>query len=494
MRPDPVADAPGLTSAGRRGPSIFVKQVALYLVLILLVGGVTSQLFFTTARAHLEEEVGGKLETVARIATRHTPLERLELIRVGDDQSRMVLRLRQRLEEIQEATAVLNLYVFRPDLTCLLDLDSSVVIGTAYTLPHYTERLRATIAGGASAHTLGYETPSGDLRMSAFAPVVDSTGAVAAIVGVDAGAAELVIVERMRQRLYWITGACAAAALLAALGFARSIAGPVRHIADVARRLGQGDYAARASVRTRDEVEVLAVAVNRMAKQVRERDAALKEIAASVAHEIRNPLNSIKLLLTLLADDIAAGRTEGLQESLATLEYEIGKLNRFTDEFLTYSRPASRIRDPIDVDALAAGIVDMAAAEAREHAVEMRVESGRSSPAVSGDRQRLEQAMLNLVINAIQAAGRGGRVTVRAVAADDGVDLVVQDSGPGVPEEHLERLFEPFFTTKTDGTGLGLANAGKIAREHGGHIRADNTAAGARFTLHLPAAHGAGGA
>ncbi len=144
--------------------------------------------------------------------------------------------------------------------------------------------------------------------MSAFAPVTNSTRALTAIVGIDAGSAELEILERMRSRLYWIAAGCAALTLVAALIFARSITRPIRHIANIAERLGSGDYSARADVHTRDEVEVLATAVNHMAEQVRERDAALKEMAASVAHEVRNPLNSIKLLLALLAEDIAANR------------------------------------------------------------------------------------------------------------------------------------------------------------------------------------------
>ena len=109
-------------------------------------------------------------------------------------------------------------------------------------------------------------------------------------------------------------------------------------------------------------------------------------------------------------------------------------------------------------------------------------------PSIEGDRQRLEQALLNLVINAIQASGTGGQVTVRVISTSTGmVAVVVDDSGPGVAAEHRGRLFEPFFTTRTDGTGLGLANADKIAREHGGQIRLDeDSGQGARFVLELP--------
>ena len=404
------------------------------------------QLFFATARSRLEDEVGGKLESVARIAACDAPLERLDLIRAGADRSRMVLRLKQDLGKIREATGLLNLYVFRPDWTSLLDLDSTVAIGTVYDLPQLDQHDIARLGGLPSLHTLGYVTPAGTIQMSAYAAVTDSAGTLAAIVGVDAGSAELEILERMRTRLYWIAAGCAGLAFVAALLFARSITRPGRHIAEVAERLGAGDYTARADVRTRDEVEVLASAVNRMAEEVRQRDAALKEMAASVPHEIRNPLNSIKLLLALLAEDIAAGREESSLETLQTREYEIGKLTRFTQEFLTWSRPASTLRESIDPAALIRGGVDLATVEARERGVELSVEEVTSLPPISGDRHWLEQALLNLVINAIQASPDGGQVLVGStVSAPGEVGIVVQDSGPGVPAEHRARLFEPFF-------------------------------------------------
>lgn len=470
----------------RRGPSIFARQVALYLILILLVVGVVGQLFLSTARDYLEAEVGGKLEYFARIAARDAPLERLDLIRVGAEQSRMVLRLKQDLEKIREETGLLNIYVFRPDYSSLLDLDPAVPIGTTYELPQLGTADISGLGQQPSMHTLAYATPAGSMGMSAYAGIVDSTGTLAAIVGVDAGDV-LEILHRLRQRLYWIAAGCASLAFFAALIFARSITRPVRHIADVAERLGGGDYSARADVHTRDEVEVLADAVNRMAEQVRERDDALKEMAASVAHEVRNPLNSIKLLLALLAEDIASGREDARKETLQTLEYEISKLTRFTEEFLTWSRPASEVREALDPVDLVRGVVDLAGAEASERGVELTMAQDTGLPSVDGDRQRLEQALLNLVLNAIQASAAGGRVVIHSqAAAAGGVDIAVNDSGPGVAEQHRDRLFEPFFTTRSDGTGLGLANAGRIAAEHGGRIRLDDTDAGARFVLELP--------
>lgn len=470
----------------RRGPGIFARQVVLYLVLILLVAGLSGQLFFSTVRANLEGEVGDKLTSLARVASWDLDLERLRLIRPGADRSRMVLRLKLDLEKVREATDLLNVYVFRPDGTSLLDLDSTVTIGSVYTLPQLSDALRASLGRGASTYTIGAAATDGAIRMSAFAPLLDESGELAYIVGVDAGARELEILERTRSSLYWIIAGCAAVGLIAALIFARSITRPVRHIAAVAERLGAGDYSARATVSTRDEVEALSDAINRMAEQVRDRDTALKEMAASVAHEVRNPLNSIRLLLTLLAEDVAAGRTDATDETLRTLDYELTKLTRFTEEFLTWSRPASTVREPIDPADLVRSVVALSQPEASERGVKLSESVAPNLAPLAGDRQRLEQALLNLVLNAIQASGQDGQVTVRVEASSEAIDVLVVDSGPGVPTDVRQRLFEPFFTTRSDGTGLGLANAQRIAKDHGGRIELRDRAPGACFVLHLP--------
>jgi len=291
------------------GRSIFVKQVLLYVLIIALISGVIGFLFFTTARRHDEEEIGRKLQSVARISTRDTPFERLELIRLGHDQTRNVLNMKSKLEDIRQATGVDNIHVFRPDRSSLLDLDGRFRIGSTRRLPQFDAALTAVVTTGEPAHTKSYRNARDELIMSAYAPIMDLDGKLFAIVGVDGGAGELAIIEQMGRRLSWITVIAIGVACLLALFFARSITSPVREIARTAERLGRGDYQARVAIRSRDELGVLAESINRMAEAVRERDAALKEMAATVAHEIRNPLNSMKLLLSLLDEELKEGAT-----------------------------------------------------------------------------------------------------------------------------------------------------------------------------------------
>ena len=198
----------------------------------------------------------------------------------------------------------------------------------------------------------------------------------------------------------------------------------------------------------------------------------------------------MKLLLSLLDEELREGTAP--VSTLRTLEYEIGKLNRFTEEFLTYSRPVTLIRDRVAVSSLVSSVLDMAAAAAQEAKVELTYDAAEHDGEIElfVDRLRLEQTLLNIVLNAVEACDDGGEVTLRAVRLeeDEGLRLIVEDTGSGLEPDVLPQIFDPFFTTRADGTGLGLANARKIIEEHEGSIRAENRpVGGTRMIVHLPA-------
>jgi signal transduction histidine kinase len=219
--------------------------------------------------------------------------------------------------------------------------------------------------------------------------------------------------------------------------------------------------------------------------------ASLGSLAANLAHEIRNPLNSINLNLELLEEDLGGGDGEAAS-SLATTRRELGRLASLVTDFLVYARPTPPVREPVRVDRLVREVREFLHAEARTMGVHLRVATDVPGVTVLADEAQLRQVLLNLVLNAVQAVeglDPDRRVVELGGAGDHGsVVLSVRDRGPGIPPDDLERVRAAFYTRRRGGTGLGLAVAERFVTAHGGRIELENLAAGgfeARVVLPL---------
>lgn len=198
----------------------------------------------------------------------------------------------------------------------------------------------------------------------------------------------------------------------------------------------------------------------------------LGEMAAVLAHEIRNPLGSIRGTAEILRDDYRPGDPK--HEFIDIQIKETERLNRVVEDFLRMARPqAAELRTCVIREELET-IVTLTGNDARHRGVKMELKPPPADLAVMGDGEKLRQAFLNIVINAIQATPPEGRVTISAAASDGGCQIRFTDTGPGIDSATLARIFEPFFTTKPDGTGLGLAITRKIIEAHGGTLEVES--------------------
>ncbi|MEB5699282.1 two-component system sensor histidine kinase ZraS [Klebsiella aerogenes] len=213
---------------------------------------------------------------------------------------------------------------------------------------------------------------------------------------------------------------------------------------------------------------------------------ALGHLAAGVAHEIRNPLSSIKGLAKYFAERTPPGGEA--QELALVMAKEADRLNRVVSELLELVRPAHLNYQLVDINALIHHSLQLVSQDAQSRGIELQFTPRPELTAIKADPDRLNQVLLNLYLNAIQAIGRDGVIHVSASEADrQRVKIVVKDSGKGMSDEELQAIFTPYFTTKADGTGLGLAVVQNIIEQHGGTIRAESqSGAGAIFTLWLP--------
>ena len=218
-----------------------------------------------------------------------------------------------------------------------------------------------------------------------------------------------------------------------------------------------------------------------------ERLAAVGRLSSAIAHEIRNPIAAIvSALSTASGSGLAASEREEMFEIAAK---ESRRLERLTTDFLAYARPRSPQKAPSSLDDTLGYVADACRPRANERGVAVHAHSTGGLVAEI-DAGSVQQALVDLVMNAVEASSPEGRVDLRAGANGDGsVWIEVENAGPSIPPASVARIFEPFFTTKAQGTGLGLAIARNIARSHGGDlILSANEANRVCFTLSFPAA------
>jgi two-component system sensor histidine kinase HydH len=222
---------------------------------------------------------------------------------------------------------------------------------------------------------------------------------------------------------------------------------------------------------------------------IAEKLAAVGTLAAGLSHEIRNPLNAASLQLTLLERRIrrlVPEHSAQLLEPLDLVQHEISRLSQIVADFLQFARPREFTAVQVDLAAVVEAGLALLQAQLDEAGLRLeRVITDR--PQIDGDTGLLQQALINLVLNAIQATPRGGVVRVSLIDASDGIQLKIEDSGQGIPDEIRNRIFEPFFTTKDTGSGLGLPMVHSIVQQHSGAISVDDSdLGGASVTITLP--------
>ncbi len=216
--------------------------------------------------------------------------------------------------------------------------------------------------------------------------------------------------------------------------------------------------------------------------------AKLGELAGGLAHELKNPLSTIKLNLQLMQEDIA--EVPGLEPTRArvhTLRKEVDRLHHTLESFLRFAGRIELDRHPMAVNAIINDMIDFFGPQASASRVRLHASLTEKNPVGNLDVNLIKQSLLNILLNAVQAMPNGGDLIIRTDAHDNTILLDVADTGVGIAPEQLPRLFEAFHTTKKGGTGLGLATTRRIIEEHGGHISVQSEPGrGTNFRVELP--------
>ena len=245
------------------------------------------------------------------------------------------------------------------------------------------------------------------------------------------------------------------------------------------------------------ELDQLTSGIERVLSDLRQRElevlraeqlAAVGHLAASVAHEIRNPLTAIKMLVQSGQESgDEAGQSSLTTEDLRVIETEIRRMESSLRTFLDFTRPPKLERRSVQLQNVLQEVFGLVRGRAEKQKVEMRLAADEKNIVVIADAEQLRQVLVNLVLNSLDALPRGGTIVVSAKTMPDHVEICVTDSGAGISADMLPHLFQPFSSNKETGLGLGLVISKRIVEDHGGSIEAENTVTGgAAFRVRLP--------
>lgn len=216
----------------------------------------------------------------------------------------------------------------------------------------------------------------------------------------------------------------------------------------------------------------------------------LAELAGGFIHELKNHLSTLGLNLQLLGEDFAqpqSPRERKAHERILRLESECQRLTDVANDFLRFARLRELDRRPTRLDEVIAEMIDFFTPKARSANIEIKTYFAANLPNVSLDRDLFKQALLNLMLNAVQAMAEGGELTFQARSENGAVRLDIIDTGCGMSADAIERVFKPFYTTRPGGTGLGLPTTRRIVEMHGGRIELQSEVGkGTQFTIWLP--------
>ncbi len=301
--------------------------------------------------------------------------------------------------------------------------------------------------------------------------------------------------QESARRNLWILGGVTLVVLALATGLTRGTTRSLAQLADAAEAVARGDLHREVAAEGTDEVgrvgrafNIMTESLRKMLQELSQRRAlaAVGEFAASLAHEIRNPLTSIRVDLQRIEEKLP--RDEETPELMARTLRKLDTLNRSVSGALQVARSGRVTLEPVNLRGPLKAAVQMAQPGFRERNAELDATRAEGEPIeVHGDASALERLFLNLLLNAAQALDPGGAATLGVRGEEQEVNVFIRDTGRGIEADDLERIFDPFFSTRPDGTGLGLPIAQRIAQAHGGDLSVESEPGrGTTVTVRLP--------
>jgi signal transduction histidine kinase len=293
----------------------------------------------------------------------------------------------------------------------------------------------------------------------------------------------LATLESLKQTIYLLGAAIIFFGIMFGLWMARMVLKPILVINKGVKKIGEGELGHKIPEEGMGEVKELAVSFNKMSAELKELVDTIKsaqerlvrteklyavgEFSAGVAHEIRNPLTSIKLLVQTIRNTGESFSGNDIE----IIDKEINRINRIIKSFLAFAKPEKIEKRDVNIKEVLGDVLTITKPKMRHSAIELIQKLPVDTPIIYGSYDALKQVFLNLILNAMQAMDSdGGTIEIEVFADEKNLSVIIKDSGTGISEQDQKKIFDPFFTTKKEGTGMGLALTHNIIDEHSGRI------------------------
>ncbi|MCK4666368.1 HAMP domain-containing protein [Candidatus Dependentiae bacterium] len=401
----------------------------------------------------------------------------------GSEETKTYKNLQKRLTSYIKTFDLNYMIILSLDGNVLVAPYNDYKIGDSYELIKLDEEEFELVKTGIAVDSMLYIGKDGKYYKSAFIPIKDKGDQVIAIIATEASAKFLTTLDKIKN--IFVTSEIIAFIISLLIGWliGKSLTYPLNKVVSGLQEIGEGDLEHEIIVTTKDEIGFLAHSFNLMVKKLKERDSELKQLAAGVAHEVRNPLMGIKGSITLISRNI---QDEESKELIVNIINEIRSLEKLVNEFLMFARFSTPVFNKINI----IPVLEQVLCLSSEIFDNKRIKIKRSFPTeleIECDADKIKQVFTNIFQNAVDAIEEKGVIKISILEFKDDIKIEISDSGKGIEVESVEQLLEPFFTTKEKGTGLGLAIVKKIIEQHSGKIAlAPNRPRGLVITILLP--------
>lgn len=420
--------------------------IAALLLAFLVVLGFSTYVLYTRSKAHLDTALGERLRSVAA-----TLAQAVEISTAGSlDPIDIDPDLYTLLHSARAENLLSNIVIVTPDGRTVVDLANVSVEGELNPFIELDYTAVTLARSGLSASTNLYRSGS-DYMKSAYAPVTSPENEVVGILGVEAGASYFDVLRALRSAIIMVDVAGGAIIVLLGLFF----------------------YLQSASL---DRAQAAIIQGENLATMGR--------MVAGIAHEIRNPLSIIKTSAERLSRKYNPG-----DEVFAYISEEVDKLNHIVTGYLSFARAEHQKLEPQSMQKIISRCLLILEPEMEAKSVRVRRTAAATDVTVIGDDKRLQQAVLNILLNAVQAVDRNGTIEISLDESNRSAIVAVTDNGVGIPQKQLKEITKPFFTTKERGSGLGMSIVSTIVKEHGGELKIESAPGkGTTVMLHVPTA------